>query len=112
MEMKELKERLVGVSTQLQNLARSQATISKLIEAGKVKVVDTTAQEGEDPAALSVTGSDAISAMMNPIVRELNLQKEKLLNFKEALLDAIEKTTLIPETSAEPAVPEEEKKSE
>jgi hypothetical protein len=83
----------------------------KLVECGKVKVVDATAKEGEDPAALSVNGSEAIQAMMNPITRELNFQKEKLLNLKEALLNAIEKETLAPEQVAEPAA-EEEKKAE
>ncbi len=98
MDIKELRDRLTGTSAQLQNLVRSQATISKFVECGKVKVVDTTAKEGEDPAALSVNGSEAIQAMMNPIIRELNSQRERLLNIKEALLNEIERMTVVNST--------------
>jgi hypothetical protein len=111
MDTKELKERLTNISSQLQNLTRSQATISKLLECGKVKVVDTTVKEGEDPAALSVNGADAIQEMMNPIIKQLNSQKEKLLNFKEALLNALEQAALPAEPAADSA-PVEEKKEE
>jgi 5-formyltetrahydrofolate cyclo-ligase len=91
MDKQELKNRLMNVSSQLQQITRSNATISKLIDTGKVRVVEIPEKQDAEPAALNVTGQEAVQAMLMPVLRELNAQKERLLNAKEALLNALEK---------------------
>ena len=107
MEKAEIKERITNVSAQLQQISRSQATIAKLIETGRVRVVEVPDKPEEDPAALAVTGPEAITAMLSPIAREMRAQKERLLNAKEALLNALEQEAL---GTGEP--PEEDKAPE
>lgn len=84
----EFKDQLKQVSANLTNINATLQTISKLIEAGKISVVDDT--EGvENPASISLNG-DIVGAVLRPVINTLSRRKESTLAIKEQILNALE----------------------
>ena len=87
----ELKKQLSVISERLQQIAGSRATCDKLIESGSVHVVDANAKEGQEPVTLSLASSEMIEVVLQPVIKQLDIQKERLLNAKESVLNSLEK---------------------
>lgn len=89
--MEELKNQLTQISQQLTNVASSKATCDKLVESGQVRVVDSNPEQEDpqNPPTLTIGSQEAVRAMLNPIIRQLDTQRERLLNAKEQVLNQI-----------------------
>ena len=89
-----LQEKLTRVNGSLNDLRATEAACNEILKEKRIKIINL-ADTSEDPLALTLNGNATV-AVIQPILRGVDANREQLVTIKEQLLAALEAELAVP----------------